>query len=191
MDEADVEKLRARNMAKMISRALANCAHNTPESDAELEIMMQGQYARPIVLAILEDAAATRSALLRRVKLWLPFDAPENLLYELVADRSDTGVRRVKNLLDAGWDPNLCVANTKRTALMQVATAWNPVNRDLAAMLLAAGADPELTSVGGQTALEYAPVSMRNFIRAFVEDMVQDTTNRSLPIRKIKPDDEA
>ena len=136
-------------------------------------------------------SAAMRSALLRRVKLWLPFDAPENLLYELVADRSDTGVRRVKNLLDAGWDPNLPVANTKRTALMQVATAWNPVNRDLAAMLLAAGADPELTSVGGQTALEYAPVSMRNFIRAFVEDMVQDTTNRSLPIRKIKPDGEA
>jgi hypothetical protein len=186
MDDAEIEKLRSKNMAKLVSRALDACARENAETDNELEIMMQGQHGKPIVLALLEHAAATKAAVRRKVKLWMPFLAPENLLYELVNDRSDKGLRRIKNLLDAGWDPNHAMPGTLRTALMQVATAWNPVNRDLAAMLMAAGADPELKSVGGQTAMDYAPLSMRNFIRSFIEDLKQDTTNRSLPIRKPK-----
>jgi hypothetical protein len=95
-----------------------------------------------------------------------------------VDDRSDEGMRRVKNLLDGDWDPNLAIPGTKRTPLMQVTMAWNPRNRDLVAMLLAAGASVEARSAGGQTALDYAPVAMRNFIQSFLLDMQQDTTNR-------------
>jgi len=61
--------------------------------------------------------------------------------------------------------------------LMQVTMAWNPRNRDIAAMLIAAGAKVDARSAGGQTALDYAPVAMRNFIQHFMQDMEQDTTN--------------
>lgn len=179
MDDADIERMRARNQAKIAARALDACAHENAETDAELEILLNGPHARAVCLAILEVPAAIRAAVKRGVRLWLPFGGEENLLYELIADRSFTGIQRVKNLLDAGWDPNKAVPGTQRTALMQVATTWNPVNRDLVALLLAAGANIEIRSVGGQTALDYAPVAMRNFIRSFLMDMDQDTTNRT------------
>jgi hypothetical protein len=180
MDDAEIERLRARNRVKIAARAIDACAYDNPDTDAELEILLNGPHAKAVALAILESPIATRAALKRRVRLWLPFGSEESLLlYELIADRSFAGVTRVKNLLDAGWDPNRAVPGTQRTALMQVATAWNPVNRDLVALLLAAGANVELCSVGGQTALDYAPLAMRNFIRSFLMDMDQDTTNRT------------
>lgn len=180
MDDADIERMRARNQAKIAARALDACAHDTVDANADLEILLNGPHAKAVALAILENGSATRAAVKRGVRLWLPFGSEESLLlYELIADRTLAGMMRVKNLLDARWDPNRPVPGTQRTALMQVATTWNPVNRDLVAMLLAAGADVELRSVGGQTALDYAPLAMRNFIRSFVMDMDQDTTNRT------------
>lgn len=179
MDDADIQSMRQRNTSKLVKRALQACIQSGEESLAELVTMLNGHHAQAVVLAILDDAPASRAAIRRDVPLWLPYSARANLLYELITDQSDRGVRRVKNLLDGGWDPNLAVEGTLRTPLMQVTNAWNPTARDLAAMLLAAGANPDVRSVGGQTALDFAPVSMRNFIQSFVRDIEQDTTNRS------------
>lgn len=179
MDDAEIERQRIKNMSRVTSRGVDACLKDNEAARVELEILLAGPHAKAVVLAILEVAGATSNAIRRNARLWQPFGPRENFLYELVMDRSDTGVRRVKNLLDAGWDPNLKVDGTHRTALMQVTNAWNPTNRDLAAMLLAAGADPEARSAGGQTALDFAPVSMRNFVQNFVRDIEQDTTNRS------------
>lgn len=187
MDDAEIERLRARNMSKVTARALDACLKENEAAKVELEILLNGPHARVVVLAILEVATATQSAMRRGCELWKPFGPRESFLYELITDHSDAGVHRVKNLLDAGWDPNLAMEGTQRTALMQVTNAWNPINRDLAAMLLAAGADPEARSVGGQSALDFAPVSMRNFIQSFLRDMEQDTTNRAS--RKVRPGD--
>lgn len=179
MDDAEIERLRARNMSKVTARALDACLKDNEASKVELDILMSGPHARTVVLAILESGAATQAATRRGTELWKPFGPKENFLYDLVLDRSDLGVHRVKNLLDNGWDPNLRVEGTQRTALMQVTNAWNPINRDYAAMLLAAGADPEARSAGGQNALDFAPVSMRNFVQNFLRDIEQDTTNRA------------
>lgn len=179
VDDAEIERLRQRNMSKVTSRALDACLKDNEAARVELEILLAGPHGKAVTLAVLEVAAATQAAVKRDAPLWRPFGPKEAFLYELIADRSDAGIRRVKNLLDAGWDPNLTVEGTQRTALMQVTTSWNPTNRDLAGMLLAAGADPNARSAGGQTALDYAPVSMRNFIQNFVRDIQQDTTNRS------------
>lgn len=180
LDDDDIERMRSRNMSKVTARALDACLKENEASRVELEILLAGPHARAVVLAILDVAAATQSVMRRKLPLWQPFGPRENFLYDLITDHSDRGVVRVKNLLDAGWDPNLAVEGTHRTALMQVTNAWNPINRDLAAMLLAAGADPEARSVGGQNALDFAPVSMRNFIQSFMRDIEQDTTNRSV-----------
>ena len=179
MDDTDIQGLRQRNTQRLTKRALQSCLQMGEDSQAELVTMLNGHHARAIALAILDDAPASRAAVRRDIPLWLPFGERASLLYELVTDQSDRGVRRVKNLLDGGWDPNLAMEGTRRTALMQVTNAWNPFNRDLAAMLLAAGANPEARSVGGQSALDFAPVPMRNFIQSFVRDIEQDTTNRS------------
>jgi len=179
MDDAEIERLRARNMSKVTQRALDACLRNDEASRVELDILLVGPHAQACVLAILDVASATQAAMRRALPIWKPFGEKQNFLYELVVDRSDAGVRRVKNLLDAGWDPNLIVEGTHRTALMQVTNAWNPTNRDLAAMLLAAGAKPDMRSAGGQTALDFAPVSMRNFVQNFMRDIEQDTTNRT------------
>lgn len=179
MDDAEIERLRARNLSKITARALDACAQQSAEADMELEILLNGPHAKPVAMAILDNPAATQNALQRGARLWLPFETEGHLLYELVADRSFNGVKRVKNLLDAGWDPNKTLPGTERTALMQVCTGWSDANRDLVALLLASGADVQAKSVGGQTALDYAPVPMRNFIHAFIMDMDQDTTNRT------------
>lgn len=179
MDDAEAERLRARNISKVTKRALDACLKYSDTSRAELEILLAGPHGQACVLAILDVAAATQTVMRHAVALWKPFGPKENFLYELVTHRTDNGVRRVKNLLDAGWDPNLTIEGTQRTALMQVTNAWNPVNRDFAAMLLAAGAKPEMQSAGGQTCLDFAPVSMRNFVQNFMRDIEQDTTNRT------------
>ena len=179
MDDAEAERLRARNIHKVTQRALDACLKDTDASMAELDILLAGPHRQACVLAILDVAAATQKALRRAAPLWKPFGPKENFLYELVTHRTDNGVRRVKNLLDAGWDPNLTIEGTHRTALMQVTNAWNPVNRDFAAMLLAAGAKPGMQSAGGQTCLDFAPVPMRNFVQNFMRDIEQDTTNRT------------
>lgn len=179
MDDAEAERLRARNIQKVTQRALDACLKDNEAAKVELDILLAGPHAKACVLAILEVGGAAQMAMRRALPIWQPFGPKENFLYELVTDRSDAGVRRVKNLLDAGWNPNLKVDGTQRTALMQVTNSWNPVNRDIAAMLLAAGADPDARSAGGQTALDFAPVSMRNFVQNFVRDIAQDTTNRT------------
>ncbi|MGE5625867.1 MAG: hypothetical protein ACM3ZT_10005 [Bacillota bacterium] len=179
MDNAEIERLRARNISKVTARALDACLKENEAAKVELEILMNGPHGRIVVLAILDSPAAAQAAMRRGAELWKPFGPKESFLYELVLDHSDVGVRRVKNLLDNGWDPNLKMEGTQRTALMQVTNAWNPINRDLVAMLLVAGADPEARSAGGQTALDFAPVSMRNFVQNFIRDIEQDTTNRA------------
>lgn len=179
MTDAEIERLRAKNMNKVTQRALDACLRNDEASKVELDILLSGPHAQACVLAILDVSTATQMAMRRALPLWKPFGPKQNLLYDLVTDRSDQGVRRVKNLLDAGWDPNLTIEGTNRTALMQVTNSWNPVNRDYAAMLLAAGAKPEMQSAGGQTCLDFAPVSMRNFVQNFMRDIEQDTTNRT------------
>lgn len=179
MTDAEIERLRAKNMNKVTQRALDACLKDNEASRVELEILLSGPHARACVLAILDNATAAQTAMKRALPLWRPFGPKENFLYELVTDRTDQGVRRVKNLLDAGWDPNLTIDGTNRTALMQVTNSWNPVNRDYAAMLLAAGAKPDMRSAGGQTCLDFAPVSMRNFVQNFMRDIEQDTTNRT------------
>jgi ankyrin repeat protein len=179
MTDADIEQLRARNMTKVTSRGVDACLKDNEASRVELEILLSGPHAKAVVLAILDVSAATQAAMKRAVSFWQPFGPKEGFLYELVTDRTDQGVRRVKNLLDAGWDPNLKMDGTHRTALMQVTNSWNPINRDYAAMLLAAGADPDARSAGGQSCLDFAPVSMRNFVQNFVRDIAQDTTNRT------------
>ena len=184
MDNTDIQDMRNRNAAKIAARALDACAHDKPETQVELEILLNGPHAKAVGYAILDSAFATRAAVRRNVPLWLPFGSKEQLLYELVDDHSDESMRRVKNLLDAGWDPNLAMPGTHRTPIMQVTMAWNPRNRDLAAMLIAAGAKVDMRSAGGQTALDYAPVAMRNFIQAFMRDLEQDTTNRSAHTNK-------
>src|SRR5262245_57911923 len=146
MDDAEIERLRAKNMNKVTQRALDACLKDTEASKVELDILLAGPHAQACVLAILDVAAAAQMAMRRALPLWKPFGPKQNFLYELITDHSDTGVRRVKNLLDAGWDPNLTIEGTNRTALMQVTNAWNPTNRDLAAMLLAAGAKPDMRS---------------------------------------------
>lgn len=178
MDNTDIQNMRRRNAAKIAARALDACAHDKPETLVELDILLNGPHAEAVGYAILDSAFATRAAIRRNVPIWKPFGSKEQLLYELVGAHSDENLKRVKNLLDGGWDPNLAIPGTHRTPLMQVTMAWNPYNRDLAAMLLAAGAKPELRSAGGQTALDYAPVAMRNFVQSFVRDIEQDTTNR-------------
>ena len=179
MDDAEIERLRSKNMTKVTSRGVDACLKDNEASRVELEILLNGPHAKAVVLAILDVSEATQAAMKRAAPIWRPFGPKENFLYELVTDRSDQGVRRVKNLLDAGWDPNLKVDGTQRTALMQVTNAWNPVNRDYASLLLAAGAKPDARSAGGQTALDFAPVSMRNFVQNFMRDIEQDTTNRT------------
>jgi hypothetical protein len=179
MTDADIEQLRARNMTKVTSRGVDACLKDNEASRVELEILLNGPHAKAVVLAILDVSTATQAAMKRIAPIWRPFGPKENFLYDLVTDRSDQGVRRVKNLLDAGWDPNLKVDGTQRTALMQVTNSWNPINRDYAAMLLAAGADPEARSAGGQSCLDFAPVYMRIFVQNFLRDIEQDTTNRT------------
>ena len=179
MDDAEIERLRNKNMTKVTSRGVDACLKDSEAARVELDILLNGPHARAVVLAVLDVSAAVQNAMKRNVQLWQPFGPKENFLYELVTDRTDQGVRRVKNLLDVGWDPNMRVEGTLRTALMQVTNSWNPTNRDFAAMLLAAGADPEARSAGGQTALDFAPVSMRNFVQSFIRDIEQETTNRT------------
>jgi ankyrin repeat protein len=179
MDDAEIERLRSKNMTKVTSRGVDACLKDNEASRVVVESLLNGPHAKAVVLAILDLSAAAQAAMKRAAPIWQPFGPKENFLYELVTDRSDQGVRRVKNLLDAGWDPNLKVDGTQRTALMQVTNSWNPTNRDFAAMLLAAGANPDARSAGGQTALDFAPVSMRNFVQNFVRDIAQDTTNRT------------
>ena len=179
MDDNDIQSLRERNTSRLTKRALQSCLQQGEDSLAELVTMLNGHHARSIAHAILDDAPACRAAVRRDIPIWLPFGERANLLYELVTDHSDRGVKRVKNLLDGGWNPNLAVDGTLRTALMQVTNSWNPISRDLAAMLLAAGARPDSQSVSGQTALDFAPVPMRNFIQSFMRDIEQDNTNRS------------
>ncbi|MFI4968447.1 MAG: hypothetical protein ACHQAU_06920 [Gammaproteobacteria bacterium] len=179
MTDADIESLRAKNMTKVTSRGVEACLKDNEASRVELEILLNGPHAKAVVLAILDISSATQAAMKRVAPLWRPFGPKENFLYELVTDRSDQGLRRVKNLLDAGWDPNLKVDGTQRTALMQVTNSWNPINRDFASLLLAAGADPDARSAGGQSCLDFAPVSMRNFVQNFLRDIEQDTTNRT------------
>lgn len=186
MDDAEIERMRGRNLSRMTARALEACALDNPSTQAELDILLNGPHGKLVCLAILDVASATREAVRRHAPLWVPFGERAHLLCELVADHSIKGVIRVKNLLDAGWDPNLSLPGSSRTALMALTNGWNPMNRDLVALLLAAGADPEARSVGGQTALDYAPLPMRNFIHAFLLDMLQDTTNRTGPKQKAR-----
>jgi len=178
MDDAEIERQRIQNLARVIARALEACARADKPGDIELEMLLTGPHAKAVTLGILEFAVQTSQAISRGARLWLPFGGEENLLYDLVADRSRLGIHRVKNLLDAGWDPNLAQHGTKRTALMQVVNNWTPENRTLVSMLIAAGADPTIASASGQTVLESAPLAMRNFIQALLLDVEQDTTNR-------------
>ena len=179
MDSPDVQAMRNRNAAKIAARALDACAHDKPETTVELDILLKGPHAEAVAHAIIDSAFAVRAAIRRGIQFWVPLGAKEQLLYDMMDDRTDVGMLRVKNLLDGGWDPNLAISGTLRTPLMQVTMAWNPRNRDLAAMLLAAGANPDARSAGGQTALDYAPVAMRNFVQSFMRDIEQDTTNRT------------
>lgn len=184
MDNEDIQALRNRNAAKIAARALDACAHDKPETTVELDILLKGPHGQSVAHAIMDSAFAVRSAMRRGIQFWLPLGPKEQLLYDLVGEHSDVAMLRVKNLLDAGWDPNLSIPGTQRTALMQVTMAWNPRNRDIAAMLLAAGANPDARSAGGQTALDYAPVAMRNFVQSFLRDIEQDTTNRTIDTKR-------
>lgn len=166
----DIESQRAANLARIVSRGLEACQHPGREADSELDILLQGPHGRAIALGILDYAVTTTAAVKRGAKLWRPFGEKENLLYELVSDRSAIGLRRVKNLLDAGWDPNLTLPGNNRTALMRVTNNWTPGNKEMVEMLMAAGADATLTSVSGQSALDYAPTIMRNYINGYVTD---------------------
>ncbi|HLW73946.1 MAG TPA: ankyrin repeat domain-containing protein [Gammaproteobacteria bacterium] len=174
MDDVAIESQRIANLTRIIARALEACEKPGTEADRELEMLLIGPHARTVALGILEFRSAALSAIKRGARLWLPFGGREHLLYELVSDRSYLGIQRVKNLLEAGWDPNLALPGSNRTALMQVANNWTPGNKEMAELLLAAGADASLASVSGQTALDYAPTIMRNFIKGYVKG--DDTT---------------
>src|SRR5689334_13386310 len=104
MDDTDIQSLRERNTERLTKRALHSCLQPGEDSLAELVTMLNGHHARSIALAILDDAPACRAAVRRDIPMWLPFRERASLLYELVTDHSDRGVKRVKNLLDAGWN---------------------------------------------------------------------------------------
>lgn len=178
MDDARIERERMRNYTRVIARALDACTSDSQEAGAELEFLLNGPHAKPVVLGILEFLPQTKAALKRGARLWLPFGGKEYLLYELVADRSRLGLTRVKHLLEAGWDPNLALPGTKRTALMQVVNGWTPMNRELVAMLLAAGADATQASASGMTVFDDTPTVMREFIRTTLSNLKQDPTGR-------------
>ena len=178
MGDAEIERARMRNYTRIIARALDACTSDSQESGAELEFLLTGPHAKSVVLGILEFLPQTKAALKRGARLWLPFGGKEYLLYELVADRSHLGITRVKHLLEAGWDPNLALPGTKRTALMQVVNGWAPVNRELVSMLLAAGADTTQASASGMTVFDDTPTVMREFIRATLDGLKQDPTGR-------------
>lgn len=179
MDDVEISRKRAANLTRVISRGLTACSQEGAAADTELEMLLAGPHAKAVALGILEFQSATAKAVARGARLWLPFGDKANLLYELVSDKTELGIQRVKNLLDAGWDPNLRLPGSHRTALMQVTHNWAPNNRTIVSLLLAAGADAGLTSVSGQTALDYAPTVMRDYIHAFIRDVEQDTTNRT------------
>jgi ankyrin repeat protein len=48
----------------------------------------------------------------------------------------------------------------------------------MVSLLIAAGADIESESVSGQTALDYSPTTMRNYIKTYAEEMERDPTTR-------------
>ncbi len=179
MNDVEIERKRASNLTRVISRGLTACSQADAQGDADLEMLLNGPHAKVVVLGILEFSTATASAIARGARLWQPFGGKEHLLYDLVTDKSELGIQRVKNLLDAGWDPNHALPGSGRTALMQVTNNWAESNRAMVSLLLAAGADAGMSSVSGQTALDYAPTVMRNYIRAFAADVAQDTTNRT------------
>ena len=181
MNDVEIARKRASNLTRVITRALDACAHSNSQGDAELEMLLNGPHAKVVVLGILEFQAATAAALTRGARLWLPFGGKEHLLYDLVTDKSELGIQRVKNLLDAGWDPNHALPGSGRTALMQVTNNWADGNRAMVSLLLAAGADSGMSSVSGQTALDYAPTVMRNYIRAFAAEaaVAETTTTRT------------
>jgi hypothetical protein len=178
MDDAEIERARLRNLTRVIARALDACTTDSQDAGAELEFLLSGHHAKHVVLGILDFLPQTKAALKRGARLWLPFGGKEYLLYELVSDRSRLGVVRVKNLLEAGWDPNHALPGTKRTALMQVVNGWAPVNRELVAMLLAAGADTTQASASGMTVFDDTPTVMREFIRTTLTELKQDPTGR-------------
>jgi len=178
MDDAQSERARMRNYTRIIARALDACTSDRPEAGTELEFLLSGPHARPVVLGILEFLPQTKAALKRGARLWLPFGGKEYLLYELATDRSRLGLLRIKNLLEAGWDPNHALPGTKRTALMQAINGWTPENRTLVAMLLAAGADTTQASASGMTVFDDAPTVMRAFIDSALKDLKQDATGR-------------
>lgn len=183
MDDTEIERKRAANLTRIVGRGLNACAQENAAGDVELNMLLTGPHARIVALGILGSPSASAQAVARGARLWAPFGEKANLLYELVADRSEIGIQRVKNLLDAGWDPNLKIEGSNRTAIMQVTNSWSPSTRAMVSLLIAAGADVGSESVSGQTALDYAPTTMRNYIRAFIEEVKQDTTNRSRPKR--------
>src|SRR4051812_29124840 len=115
MDDAEIARQRAKNINKVTQRALDACLRNDEASKVELDILLAGPHAQACVLAILDVATAAQMAMRRALPIWKPFGQKQNFLYELVTDRTDQGVRRVKNLLDAGWDPNLIMEGTHRT----------------------------------------------------------------------------
>ncbi|MGE5624851.1 MAG: hypothetical protein ACM3ZT_04810 [Bacillota bacterium] len=178
MDDAEIERWRNKNLERVIARAIESCTADTPEDDAELKFLLGGPHGKPIALGILEFPAPARHAVRRGAPLWLPFGGKEYLLYELVTDRSDLGLARVKNLLDAGWDPNIALPGTGRTALMQVVNNSTPANRAMVALLLTAGADTTQASASGLTVFDDAPTVMREFIRAALDDLHRDPTGR-------------
>ncbi|HEY1774242.1 MAG TPA: hypothetical protein VGH91_13725 [Gammaproteobacteria bacterium] len=178
MTDAEIERRRIMNLTRIVARGLEACTREGREGDFELEILLTGPHGKAVALGILEFAPQTRLAVKRNARLWHPFGGVEHLLIDLISDRSRLGILRVKNLLEAGWNPNYSLPGTGRTALMQVMNNWTPENRTLVALLLAAGADTTKPSAAGTTVYDDAPTVMRDFIRSTLKDLRQDPTGK-------------
>jgi hypothetical protein len=175
----DPAAIRDTNLERQKLRLATLCLAGDAEALNVANNMLRGQNGRELTDKLLTNNTLLSMAIVNGFDIGAPYGGRDKFLIELVTTAGRAAVEQFETLLEAGWPVDLATEQDGITALMVVAERFTAVNRDRVMRLMQHGADPHLKDKTGKSALDRAPVAMRQYIKELMEKRAEAAASES------------
>ncbi|HEX5339255.1 MAG TPA: hypothetical protein VFX47_00060 [Gammaproteobacteria bacterium] len=177
--EFDADAIRDTNLERQKLRLASLCLAGDAQALADANSMLRGQNGRELTDKLLTNVTLLSMAIVNGFDIGASYGGRDQLLIQLVTMPGRPAVEQFETLLKAGWPVDLPTEQNGTTALMAVAERFTAANRDRVMRLMQHSADPHLKDKAGQSALDRAPVAMRQYMEELLEKRAEQNAPAS------------
>lgn len=170
----DPAAVRDTNLERQKLRLATLCLDGTPDARKIANNMLQGQNGKELTDKLLTNGTLLAMAIINGFDIGAPYGGRDKFLIELVTTAGRAAIEQFEALLKAGWPVDQQTEQDGVTALMVVVERFTAANRDRVMRLMQHGANPHLKDNAGQSALDRAPVAMRQYIEELIEKRAEN-----------------